>query len=908
MSLIEIKSIVPATNLEIVTSPDNTTSALVVHQGLLKRLNSIGSPYWLNAVDEVSNLPDTNVADGAVVVIRDLGQLWCYDAEEELWSPLIQVSKFLNANTIWYISPTGNSSNSGISAFEPITPQEAYIRANGTNGNSYTLTLEFLPGNYVEAIILPYFLGDLIIQGTLNTTIFTSGIEVSNGGGNIQIRNLSLGVSTYRGINTRIEFQFVKIIGQQNLTDGCYALIKSFQLSDTLAGSVWKGSYGAKIIFDTPSITVTNTPTISGALCYLDTAAIGRVTGFPTYIGGTENSINGKKFYVKFPSLLTNGELLPGTIAGELASELATIASTGSYNDLVDKPTDAYGHLIRFNNILQPPQPSLDFVSTDGSVEVVNNNSLQKTEIRISITGALDTDEDGFVDIDKGGTGLDASTSTGWLRFDAGISQIFDPFLGHAILDNGFPVPNQPTLEFTGSAVSVLDDATNNKTVVSISSIAQSAFTTVALNYTQPASGETVSVSVVNTSWMAVGMWIFIAGGGFYSVENIVSSTLLTLKNKGYSESNTPAGTTILSGAKVSSSGIEGPTGLPGTVTSTSGLTLTNRPSDPLPISGKTTLWATTSGDLKAIFENGTIFDLGPSTINSLRNSTIQFNTTQFVVSNVGGTTTSINLNPTWFTTSNITEGSGLYFTPQRVLDVIDTNNLLGTAASLDVGTGANQILKLDAQGRIPAVDGSLITGLKPRHIIKRGNISLPDRTTLNFVNSTITDDSSNNQLIIDTSNATRLGGQLSSYFLNRANHTGQLPLAAISSGGAQFGQVLAWNGTSYGPITPGGGTNTPSTIGGIYSTKRMVLTGDYFHNKDEETFYALDPGTVSRQFVLDLSSYVGLLVIVSNLNPKVPLLINHNGTIIEELSTMSGITSVQMVWTSVEWSFIGCY
>lgn len=35
-----------------------------------------------------------------------------------------------------------------------------------------------------------------------------------------------------------------------------------------------------------------------------------------------------------------------------------------------------------------------------------------------------------------------------------------------------------------------------------------------------------------------------------------------------------------------------------------------------------------------------------------------------------------------------------------------------GTAASLDVGTGANQVLQLDSNAKIPAVDGSLITGL----------------------------------------------------------------------------------------------------------------------------------------------------------------------------------------------------
>ena len=37
----------------------------------------------------------------------------------------------------------------------------------------------------------------------------------------------------------------------------------------------------------------------------------------------------------------------------------------------------------------------------------------------------------------------------------------------------------------------------------------------------------------------------------------------------------------------------------------------------------------------------------------------------------------------------------------------------LGTASSLDVGTGANQIMQLDSNGKAPAVDGSQLTGIQ---------------------------------------------------------------------------------------------------------------------------------------------------------------------------------------------------
>ena len=39
--------------------------------------------------------------------------------------------------------------------------------------------------------------------------------------------------------------------------------------------------------------------------------------------------------------------------------------------------------------------------------------------------------------------------------------------------------------------------------------------------------------------------------------------------------------------------------------------------------------------------------------------------------------------------------------------------NGLGTASALDVGTGANQVMQLDANGKAPAVDGSQLTGIE---------------------------------------------------------------------------------------------------------------------------------------------------------------------------------------------------
>tara|TARA_B100000683_G_scaffold277557_1_gene336907 strand:+ start:1838 stop:2131 length:294 start_codon:yes stop_codon:yes gene_type:complete len=44
--------------------------------------------------------------------------------------------------------------------------------------------------------------------------------------------------------------------------------------------------------------------------------------------------------------------------------------------------------------------------------------------------------------------------------------------------------------------------------------------------------------------------------------------------------------------------------------------------------------------------------------------------------------------------------------------DVTDTPTL-GTAAALDVGTGANNIPQLDSNGKLGAIDGSALTGIQ---------------------------------------------------------------------------------------------------------------------------------------------------------------------------------------------------
>jgi hypothetical protein len=96
--------------------------------------------------------------------------------------------------------------------------------------------------------------------------------------------------------------------------------------------------------------------------------------------------------------------------------------------------------------------------------------------------------------------------------------------------------------------------------------------------------------------------------------------------------------------------------------------------------------------------------------------------------------------------------------------NTLATTASLGTAAALDVGTSANNVLQLDSEGKIPAVDGSALLNLPGGggggHTIQDEGIPLTQRTNLNFVGSavTVTDDSENNASVV-TINVPSVGG-----------------------------------------------------------------------------------------------------------------------------------------------------
>lgn len=85
-------------------------------------------------------------------------------------------------------------------------------------------------------------------------------------------------------------------------------------------------------------------------------------------------------------------------------------------------------------------------------------------------------------------------------------------------------------------------------------------FTTTAANFTQPASGSTVSVQVGITAWMVATQVVYVATGGYYSVNSITDATHVVLKNLGYTGNAAPT-TTINSGSGMSPGGLIGPSG-----------------------------------------------------------------------------------------------------------------------------------------------------------------------------------------------------------------------------------------------------------------------------------------------------------------------------------------------------------
>lgn len=75
--------------------------------------------------------------------------------------------------------------------------------------------------------------------------------------------------------------------------------------------------------------------------------------------------------------------------------------------------------------------------------------------------------------------------------------------------------------------------------------------TTTTANFTQPAFGSSVTLSVVSTAFMVAGQSLYVTTGGYYKIASIGGGTSVTIINVSDSTNGATAGTTILSGAVV---------------------------------------------------------------------------------------------------------------------------------------------------------------------------------------------------------------------------------------------------------------------------------------------------------------------------------------------------------------------
>lgn len=86
------------------------------------------------------------------------------------------------------------------------------------------------------------------------------------------------------------------------------------------------------------------------------------------------------------------------------------------------------------------------------------------------------------------------------------------------------------------------------------------AYTLTADSFTQPAVNSDVTVEVDDSRFMAIYMDVYQEGGGYYQVREIPDATHVVLRNRGY-DANSPPGTVIPSGARLTTAGEKGETG-----------------------------------------------------------------------------------------------------------------------------------------------------------------------------------------------------------------------------------------------------------------------------------------------------------------------------------------------------------
>lgn len=103
--------------------------------------------------------------------------------------------------------------------------------------------------------------------------------------------------------------------------------------------------------------------------------------------------------------------------------------------------------------------------------------------------------------------------------------------------------------------------------------VGPASYTTTTLDFVQPASGSSVSVTMGSNAWFAVGQTVYVATGGSYVVASKTSTTVASLTNTTGATGNAAPATTIASGSIISAGGVQGAAGASGAAGTNPGVT-----------------------------------------------------------------------------------------------------------------------------------------------------------------------------------------------------------------------------------------------------------------------------------------------------------------------------------------------
>jgi hypothetical protein len=156
--------------------------------------------------------------------------------------------------------------------------------------------------------------------------------------------------------------------------------------------------------------------------------------------------------------------------------------------------------------------------------------------------------------------------STAWMASGQGI---FIQGGGYYTISSISDVTHAVVTNLGGSAnpaagSTITGSGTQNVVPAGIPGVAgTSAYTLTTASFNMPATAQSVTVTFASTAWMGQGLNIYIVGAGYFDISSIVDATHAVLINLG-SLGNVSSGSTIPSGAQVTSAGATGPTGQTG--------------------------------------------------------------------------------------------------------------------------------------------------------------------------------------------------------------------------------------------------------------------------------------------------------------------------------------------------------